>query len=589
MAGRIPQAFIDDLVARADIVEIINARVPLKRKGKEYMACCPFHNEKTPSFTVSEAKQFYHCFGCGAHGTALGFLMEYDRLEFVDAVEELAAFYNLEVPREQGVQQKRDDKQPLFDALAQANQLYLQQLKQSERAIGYLKQRGLSGDIAQRYQIGYAPSGWDFLVRHMPQQSAALSQTGMLVKKDSGGVYDRFRDRIMFAIRNRRGKVIGFGGRILDQGEPKYLNSPENPLFHKGLEVYGLYEAKQANRDLQRIVVVEGYMDVVALAQFGITYAVASLGTATTGEQIQSIFRATQNIVFCYDGDQAGRKAAWRALQNTLPVIRDGQQAGFLFLPDGEDPDSLVRKEGSEAFAARLDGATSLSDFLFDHLLQQCDIDTLEGRARLAELCKPLLGNMPDSLFRDMLYQKLATLTRLDSHKLQAVSAHKQTNRAAPKITRTSTHKSSAIRNAIALLLQYPQFASEIEIPAVFLQCELQGYGLLARLSRTIRQSGITSAPALLEHWRSEADFDIVSKLVQHTVHGADDLQTAKSVFRDSVDWMTKHYRDQRFEQLQNKVESRGKSGLSAEELQEYHALLSGPGPVDTDTAPQNS
>ncbi len=576
MAGRIPQAFIDDLVARADIVEIVNARVPLKRKGKEYMACCPFHNEKTPSFSVSEAKQFYHCFGCGAHGTALGFLMEYDNLEFVDAVEELAAFYNLEVPREQGAQTKRDDKQPLFDALAQANTLYRQQLKQSERAIGYLKQRGLSGDIAQRYQIGYAPDGWDFLIKHMPQQHTTLLQTGMLVKKDNGRSYDRFRDRIMFAIRNRRGKVIGFGGRILDQGEPKYLNSPENTLFHKGLEVYGLYEARKANRELDRIVVVEGYMDVVALAQFGISYAVASLGTATTREQIQSIFRATQNIVFCYDGDQAGRKAAWRALENTLPVIRDGQQARFLFLPDGEDPDSLIRQEGREAFDQRLDQAISLSDFLFDHLQQQCDTSTLEGRTRLVELSKPLLHSMPDSLFRDLLYETLAERSRISIDNLRARAEKTKPDTAPGTITATSPaaqKKSSATRNALILLLQYPQLVSEQHIPDVFAQCELPGYALLHRLAQTIEHHGIATPPALLEHFRGHDDFNLLNRLMQHNVHGADDLATAKAVYTDSVRSMLGKYDDLRFEQLQQKIETHGKS-LSEQEMQEYKALL---------------
>ena len=578
MAGRIPQSFIDDLVARADIVEIINARVPLKRKGKEYMACCPFHNEKTPSFTVSESKQFYHCFGCGAHGTALGFLMEYDNLEFVDAVEELASIYNLEVPREQGVQTRRDDKQPLFDALAQANTLYQQQLKQSERAVAYLKQRGLTGEIARHYQLGYAPDGWGFLTSKLSDKTRELAATGMLVKKDNGGFYDRFRDRIMFPITNRRGKVIGFGGRILDKGEPKYLNSPENALFHKGLEVYGLFEAKKANRELQRIVVVEGYMDVVALAQFGISYAVASLGTATTKEQIQGIFRATQQIVFCYDGDQAGRKAAWRALQNTLEVIRDGQHARFLFLPDGEDPDSLVRQEGREAFEARLDSATSLSDFLFEQLMQQCDMSTLEGRAKLAELCTPMLNKMPDSLFRDMLFDKLSGHTHVGVDKLRGKTAQtsavqKQTT--TPDIAATHPGKSSATRDAITLLLQYPGFANDCDIPDTFGSCDIQGYTLLSRLVSAIKQAGITTPQVLIEHWRNEPDFDIVNKLLQRTVQGADDIATARSVYIDSVRAMQKKYNDLRFEYLQNKLQTQGQGSLSEAEMQEYKNLIS--------------
>ncbi|MGB5679724.1 MAG: DNA primase, partial [Gammaproteobacteria bacterium] len=390
MAGRIPQSFIDDLIARADIVEVINARVPLKKKGREYTACCPFHNEKTPSFTVSENKQFYHCFGCGAHGTAIGFLMEYEHLDFVDAIETLAAEYHLEVPREDTPNQPgpvENRKQPLYEILEQASRLYQQQLRHSNRAIQYLKQRGLSGEIARKYQLGYAPDGWSFLFDKLGNNTSnieSLNITGMLVEKSENKHYDRFRDRIMFPILDRRGRTIAFGGRIIDAGEPKYLNSPETPVFHKGYELYGFYEARQALRKLERIIVVEGYMDVVALAQHGIEYAVASLGTAMTRDQIQKLFRSVSEVIFCFDGDQAGHKAAWRALENTLPIMRDGLAARFLFLPDGEDPDSMVRKQGKAAFESRLEKAAPLSEFLFDKLLQGTAIDSMDGRARLA-------------------------------------------------------------------------------------------------------------------------------------------------------------------------------------------------------------
>ena len=410
MAGRIPQSFIDDLIARADIVEVINARVPLKKKGREYSACCPFHNEKTPSFTVSEAKQFYHCFGCGAHGTAIGFLMEYENLDFVEAIETLAAEFQLEVPRENAPDHgshARDEKQPLYDILDKAAQLYLQQLRQSDRAVSYLKQRGLSGEIAKRYRLGYAPDSWHFLTEQLGDKAINIKQlkiAGMIVEKSSSKRYDRFRDRIMFPILDRRGRTIAFGGRILDQGEPKYLNSPETPIFHKGYELYGFYEARQAVRNLARIIVVEGYMDVVALAQNGIDYAVASLGTATTKDQIQKLFRSVHEVIFCYDGDRAGHKAAWRALENSLPIIRDGLEAKFLFLPDGEDPDSMVRKEGKDAFESRLKQAIPLSEFLFNKLLQEIDQDTMDGKARLAKNARPLLANLPDSVFRDLMY-----------------------------------------------------------------------------------------------------------------------------------------------------------------------------------------
>jgi DNA primase len=373
VAGRIPQNFIDDLITRTDIVEVINSRVPLKRKGKEFSACCPFHNEKTPSFTVSEPKQFYYCFGCHAKGNAIGFLMEYEHLSYIEAIESLAADQHLDIPREKGshANQNQEDKQPYYDILNKASELFQAQLKTSERAIDYLKQRGLTGEVAKKFNIGYAPDGWSFLTDALGKSNEslkALTKTGLIVTNDNNKTYDRFRDRIIFPITDQRGRIIGFGGRILDQGEPKYLNSPENTVFHKGLELYGLYEAKKALRQIDRILVVEGYMDVVALAQNDINYAVASLGTATTTEQIQKTFRATHEIVYCYDGDNAGKKAAWRALENTLSVIRDGMIAKFLFLPDKEDPDTMVRKEGKEAFENRIVNSSTLSDFLFDNL-----------------------------------------------------------------------------------------------------------------------------------------------------------------------------------------------------------------------------
>ncbi len=359
MAGLIPQSFIDDLMNRIDIVEVIDGRVPLKKTGREYTACCPFHNEKTPSFTVSPTKQFYHCFGCGAHGTAIGFLMEYEHLSFPESVEELARLAGVPMEYEgpspnEPVRRKKDES--LYDLLAKVDQYYRQQLRQhpqSRRAVDYLKQRGVSGEIAAEFGLGFAPPGWDNLERQLGQSAEVrekLVSTGMLIKKDSGGSYDRFRDRIMFPIRDRRGRTIAFGGRILpdnqekgDKPPAKYLNSPETPLFHKGQELYGLYEARQALRDITRLMVVEGYMDVVALAQYGIRYAVATLGTATTEEHLHKLFRLTPEIVFCFDGDRAGREAAWRALNNALPVMREGRQIRFMFLPDGEDPDSYVR------------------------------------------------------------------------------------------------------------------------------------------------------------------------------------------------------------------------------------------------------
>ena len=575
MAGRIPQSFIDDLISRADIVEVINARVPLKKKGREYQACCPFHNEKTPSFTVSEAKQFYHCFGCGAHGTAIGFLMEYEHLDFVDAIETLAAEYHLEVPREDSpwTRDTRDEKQELHDVLESASHLYQSQLRQSDRAIQYLKQRGLSGEIAKRYKLGYAPNEWSYLIDNIDNINA-LEKSGMVIRKSADKQYDRFRDRIMFPILDRRGHTIAFGGRIIDDGEPKYLNSPETEIFHKGYELYGFYEARQAVRKLTRIIVVEGYMDVVALAQNGIEYAVASLGTATTKDQIQKLFRSVHQIVFCYDGDNAGRKAAWRALENTLPIIRDGLEASFLFLPEGEDPDSLVRKEGKTAFEQRLDQATPLSEFLFKALTQEINIETMEGKAKLENKAKPLLGKIPESIFKDLMYQRLSELVGISVEKLSGESKQQETastsvQPAPPRSTRKI--KQNATRDAIALLLHHPQLALVCTVPDTFRDTSLQGFALLHQLHETILNNPGLSSSALLERWRGTNEFEILQKLLQRDVQGTDDKQAQEAVYKDAVQQLLNKYKDERYEVLDAKLRE---SGLSDTEMQEYKELL---------------
>jgi DNA primase len=575
MAGRIPQSFIDDLISRADIVEVINARVPLKKKGREYQACCPFHNEKTPSFTVSEVKQFYHCFGCGAHGTAIGFLMEYEHLDFVDAIETLAAEYHLEVPREDSpwTRDTRDEKQELYDVLESASHLYQSQLRQSDRAIQYLKQRGLSGEIAKRYKLGYAPNEWSYLIDNIGNIND-LEKSGMVIRKSADKQYDRFRDRIMFPILDRRGHTIAFGGRIIDDGEPKYLNSPETEIFHKGYELYGFYEARQAVRKLTRIIVVEGYMDVVALAQNGIEYAVASLGTATTKDQIQKLFRSVHQIVFCYDGDNAGRKAAWRALENTLPIIRDGLEASFLFLPEGEDPDSLVRKEGKTAFEQRLDQATPLSEFLFKALTQEINIETMEGKAKLENKAKPLLGKIPESIFKDLMYQRLSELVGISVEKLSGESNQQETastsvQPAPPRSTRKI--KQNATRDAIALLLHHPELALVCAVPDTFRDTSLQGFALLHQLHETILNNPGLSSSALLERWRGTNEFEILQKLLQRDVQGTDDKQAQEAVYKDAVQQLLNKYKDERYEVLDAKLRE---SGLSDTEMQEYKELL---------------
>jgi len=419
----IPNDFIQTLLARVDIVDVIDRYVPLKKAGANYQACCPFHSEKTPSFTVSPTKQFYHCFGCGAHGTAIGFLMEYASKSFPEAVEELARDVGLEVPRVEqrpGEAERREQAQDLAALMLAAARYYRAQLKEAPRAIEYLKQRGLTGAIAGKFGVGYAPEGWQSLAAAFPKyDDPALETVGLVIAGDGGKRYDRFRDRIMFPIHDSRGQVIGFGGRVLGDGEPKYLNSPETPLFSKGRELYGLFLARNAIRDAGRAVVVEGYMDVVALAQHGIEYAVATLGTATTPIHVQKLFRLTDTVVFCFDGDNAGRKAAWRALENTLPVLADGKNAVFLFLPEGEDPDDFVRKRGKAAFEALAGEATPLSEFLLAELSAQHPPTTSEGRAALVTAVRPLLGNLKAPILAALIRRRLAGLTGLPEDELR--------------------------------------------------------------------------------------------------------------------------------------------------------------------------
>ncbi|MDQ2076270.1 DNA primase [Marinimicrobium sp. ABcell2] len=433
MAGLIPQSFIDDLLDRLDIVEVVDHRVKLKRTGKNYSACCPFHDEKTPSFTVSPDKQFYYCFGCGASGNALGFIMDYERMAFPEAVEQLANLAGLEVPRETQTQAQREQaetKKSLYTLLEQADDYFQDQLRTSparSHAVDYLKRRGLDGRIAKDYGIGFAPPGWDNLLKALGQDAEnqqLLIEGGMLIHyPEEKKLYDRFRHRIMFPIRDTRGRVIGFGGRVLGDDKPKYLNSPETPVFHKGQELYGLYEAKLAYRELPRLLVVEGYMDVVSLAQFGIRYGVATLGTACGEEHLLRAFRHTKEVVFCFDGDKAGRQAAQRALLNSLPVMEDGRQVKFLFLPEGEDPDTLVRQVGAEKFTRMVEMAVPLEDYLFDAVSEDINLRSMEGRARLSKRAAPLIHKLPRGVFRELMFDNLATRTGLNRQMLQELVA----------------------------------------------------------------------------------------------------------------------------------------------------------------------
>ena len=422
MAGRIPDSFIDGLLARVDIVELIGSRVPLKRKGKEYTACCPFHDERTPSFYVSPTKQFYHCFGCGAHGTPIKFLMEYDRLEFVDAVEELAKRLGLEVPRENGSGREAPrEGQDLYAALDAAQKYFQRELANSDVAKRYLEKRGLDAATIEKFGIGWAPDGWNGLIDALGKGDARrielLDKAGLLSKNDSGRTYDKFRARVMFPIHDRRGRVIAFGGRVIEKEDgPKYLNSPETALFHKGRELYGLWHARQAHSKVPRLIVVEGYMDVVSLWQFGITTAVATLGTATTPDHAELLFRNAADVYFCFDGDAAGRRAAWKALESVLPRMTDGRQAFFLFLPEGEDPDTVVRSQGAAALDAALSAAQPLSEFFFAQLSSDVDLSSADGKSRLAERAKAFIARIPDGEFRDRMQALLVQRTEVGFH-----------------------------------------------------------------------------------------------------------------------------------------------------------------------------
>ena len=450
MAGLIPQTFIDDLLDRVDIVDVVNSRVQLKKAGKNYKACCPFHEEKTPSFTVAQDKQFYYCFGCGAGGNALGFIMDFDRIDFLPAVEMLAKNVGMEIPREaapdRAVSQQKDN---LYSVLSESGQYFRQQLRvhqAASNAVDYLKGRGLSGEIAAKFGLGYAPPGWDNLLSSVgtePARIKLLEDSGMLISKpEEKKQYDRFRHRIMFPIRDQRGRTIGFGGRVLDDSTPKYLNSPETPVFHKGRELYGLYEARQALKEIPCLIMVEGYMDVIALAQYGINNAVATLGTALTENHLQKLFRYTSELVFCFDGDSAGIRAAARALEIALPEMRDGVSAKFLFLPDGEDPDSMVRKMGTEEFQKLVDRSQPLSEFLFAQLSEGIDCSTADGKAKLSKVCAPQINRIPQGVFRQLMLEELSRRTGISADNLRDyVATHK------PPEQRTSYESSGRTAN----------------------------------------------------------------------------------------------------------------------------------------------
>jgi len=567
MRGLIPDSFIDELLARVDIVDVIERRVPLKKAGREWTACCPFHNERTPSFYVSPAKQFFHCFGCGAHGSAVKFLMDYERLEFPDAVEELAQTVGLTVPREGGRDERpREDKTDLYALLDAAAAWYEGELPRSADAQAYCRKRGLDAETIKRFRLGWAPAGYDGVIKALgntPRRMELLNEAGMVASSERGSKYDRFRERLMFPILDRRGRVIAFGGRVLSaEQSPKYLNSPETPLFHKGRELFALWQVKQANANLRRIVVVEGYMDVIALHQAGLPIAVATLGTATTPEHTEVLFRAAPDVVFCFDGDRAGRAAAWKALESALPRLRDGRQAYFLFLPEGEDPDTLVRKEGKEGFEKRIREAMPLSDYFFGELAHDVDTASLDGRARLAERARPLIARLPDGAFRDLMAQEL--------EKRSGARALLQADPAAQRaVQRPTAVQRSLVRSAISLLLAQPGMADQVERPYRFLRLDKPGVALLAELLDLARaRPGINSA-MLVEHFAERPEYPSLQKLMAALAVGEPEAQRGE--FFDALARME----DQAATQRRDALTAKSREGtLEPAEKAELRELL---------------
>jgi|AntRauTorcE11898_2_1112593.scaffolds.fasta_scaffold00691_10 DNA primase len=583
MAGRIPQSFIDDLLARVDIVDVVDARVPLKKQGSNHVACCPFHEEKTPSFTVSPTKQFYYCFGCGAGGSALGFIMEYDRVEFVEAVETLAAELGVEVPRSGGGRAGEDEGlERVYAALAAADRYYQGQLRQANEAIEYLRQRGISGATAKRFGLGYAPPGWSHLIDEANAGPLDdLLRAGLVNRNDANRTYDRFRGRVMYPIRDRRGRTIAFGGRVLDDGTPKYLNSPETPVFHKGRELYGLYEARRARRDPDRLVVVEGYMDVIVLAEHGIDYAVATLGTSTGQAHAERLFSVTREIVFCFDGDEAGRQAAWRAMTHTLPVLTDGREARFLFLPEGEDPDSMVRAEGREAFEARLAQAKPLADFLIERLRDGIDTTSVGGRAQLAAEAGPLLTTMPAGVYHDLLIDRLAAQVGLSSDRLRAdmtgasgsTRAPERTERPRPRAA--SGIRMNPMRSAIGLLLQNPRLAERLPDDHPSLAGDQAGTRLLADLCERIRTTPDISTARLIEAYRDTSEQKHLERLAAWPFATDAEADRDEALAREFDDALARLGEQARRARTGTLLAAARERALTADEKSELQTLMS--------------
>lgn len=581
MSGLIPQHFIDDLIARADIVDVLSKRIDLKKAGKEFKAVCPFHNDKNPSLTISPLKGFYHCFSCGAHGTALGFLMEYENLNFVEAVESLASELGVEVPYEnKGNPIKKNDD--LFLLMNTIQKKFQNNLKNNTKAIQYLKKRGIDGKTAKKYKIGYAEKGWSNILDNFGSSDSdikSLLKLGLIIKKENNkGYYDRFRDRIIFPIRDNRGRFIGFGGRIFEGDQPKYLNSPETPIFHKGRELYGLYECQKSMRVIEKVIVVEGYMDVIGLSQNGVEYSVASMGTATTDDHFTRLFRLSDTICFCFDGDQAGYLAAWRALENSLSHLKDGRQIKFVFLPDGEDPDSYIRKNSTGNFEKLLNNGTDLSDFMIQRTSEDIDLKSVDGKARLAERIKPLINRMPRGIFKELIIEKLSALVGLSAKKLeQSISEDKITNKRkssfnyAPRRKNINTKKDSpsVIKKSISLILNYPEAVKEIS-NIEFVNYKKPGIKILIKLLKNIADEPDMNTAALIERWREDDEGKYLSKLAINLFPKNEEFN-AEEELNNCLAQITKNFYNERINSL---IKKQADNQLTSDEKVELKEII---------------
>ena len=598
MAGRIPQMFIDTLLEQIDIVDVIDGRVKLKKSGRNYTARCPFHDEKTPSFSVNQEKQFYYCFGCGASGNAIGFIMNYENIDFPKAIENLANALGLEVPQEtkslRNAKHFESEKsyKPLYECLSQVSKFYQSQLREhpaAHRAVAYLKERGLTGKIAKDFQIGFAPPGWHNLINNLGSSESdkqKLLDTGMIVKNEAGKTYDRFRDRIIFPIRDRQGRVIAFGGRVLGNDKPKYLNSPETSIFHKSSELYGLYEAKLSNRSLTRLLVTEGYLDVIALAQFGIDYSVATLGTSTNQKHLERIFRLCPEIIFCFDGDQAGRNAALKALEATLPTMLDGRQARFLFLPEGEDPDTLIRAKGRDYLESLISSAKPLEEFLFDTLNKDINMETMEGRARFSKIALPYLNRLPAGIFRELMLQELANKTGIsrsslsynDKHAIRSPQEFEEKSNPVTTITSDKSinqsyeaNPSYFINAAIKLLLHRPNLAHQVD-QSILNKLENKAAITLRDSIIILKKNSSPTSALLLGHWHGTANEALIKKLANE-----EQLVPEKGIevqFHDAIAKILQNYDQSTISSEIATLKSKSYSSITEEEKKRLVKLL---------------